>query len=213
MLGGFIRRRLGFGANMYYMGICSCSIYHKFYFIYLLYLIIEASDSEPESPITDLSRVSLSERISEVLAILRGRRLSPFDFILQILDEDKPQYSQHRTEFYKEGNQKLFKILNIILANNAGKRKLRTWIHQAAALDLVCDAVAEDMTRVQNADLLPGIAAITPEFIKTWTISSRQELAPYLTSILVAAAQTTIAKDKNKKKKPEMVHITVLISV
>jgi hypothetical protein len=82
----------------------------------------------------------------------------------------QPQYTQHRFEFYKEGNQKLFKILNVVLANDAGKRKLRAWIRQTAALELVCDVVSEEMTCIQKEDSLHGIAAITPEFIKTWTI-------------------------------------------
>ena len=90
-------------------------------------MYFEASASEPESPIANSSRMSFSDRIADALAILWGRHLSAFNLILQILDEDKPQYSQHRTEFYKEGNQKLFKILDVILANDAGKRKLRTW--------------------------------------------------------------------------------------
>lgn len=177
--------------------------------IFYLLLVFETSTSEPESPIADFTRMSLSDRISDVLEILRGRRLSPFDLILQILDEDKHQYAQHRNEFYKESNQKLFKILNIILANNAGKRKLRTWIRQAEPLNLVCDIVSEEMTCLQEEYLQPGISAITPEFIKTWTISPHRELAPYLTRILLAAAQTTIAKEKNKKKKPEVVRITL----
>jgi len=61
------------------------------------------------------------------------------------------------------------------------------------------------MNAVQKAELLPGIAAITPEFIRKWTISSHKELAPCLLRILFAAGQTSAAKEKNKKKKPDMV--------
>ena len=52
---------------------------------------------------------------------------------------------------------------------------------------------------------LPGIAAITPEFVKNWTISPHRELAPCLLQILSTAAQTTDVKEKNKIKKPDMV--------
>jgi hypothetical protein len=86
--------------------------------------------------------MSLSERVQDTLAILRGRRLSPFDLILEILDEDKPEYSYHRTEFYKEGNEKLTKILDAILTSGPGKIKLRTWMRQPGILALEQPAVA-----------------------------------------------------------------------
>jgi hypothetical protein len=96
-------------------------------------------------------------------------------------------------------------ILDVILANSTGKRKLRTWIRQSAAVDLVCDVITEEMNVVQKAERLPGVAAITPEFIKTWSVSTHRELIPCLSRILFAAAQTSIAEEKNKKKHPDMV--------
>ena len=79
--------------------------------------------------------MSLSECVQDTLAILRGRRLSPFDLILEILDENKPEYSYHRTGFYKEGNEKLTKILDAILSSEPGKIKLRNWMRQPATTD------------------------------------------------------------------------------
>jgi hypothetical protein len=70
--------------------------------------------SEPESPVDNISssqsqmRMYFSERIL-VLANLRQLHLSPFDLVLEILDE-----------FYKEGNEKLSRFLN-------AKRDLR-WL-------------------------------------------------------------------------------------
>ena len=57
-----------------------------------------------------MARMSLSERIQDTLALLRSCHLSPFDLVLEILDEDKPEYSSYRTEFYKEGNEKLLML-------------------------------------------------------------------------------------------------------
>jgi hypothetical protein len=92
-------------------------------------MLSEVSGSEPESPINPIfsSQMSmpLSQQIQGVLELLRARCLSPFDIILEILDEEKPHYSYYRTQFYKDGNQKLEKILNIMLANNSGKRNFR----------------------------------------------------------------------------------------
>jgi len=68
-----------------------------------------------------------------------------------------------------------------------------------------CTMVTEEMNAVQKAKLLPGIAAITPKFIQKWTISPHQEFVPCLWRILFAAVQTPAAKEKNKRKKLDMV--------
>ena len=80
-----------------------------------IFTSFETSVSELESPTDSVSssqsHMSLSERVQDALALLRGCRLSPFDLVLKILDEGKPEYSYHQTEFCKEGNEKLSKIL------------------------------------------------------------------------------------------------------
>jgi hypothetical protein len=67
--------------------------------------------------------MSLSEHVHDTLALLRGCRLSPFDLVLEILDEYKPEYSYYQTEFYKEGNEKLSKILDAIVSSGQGRSK------------------------------------------------------------------------------------------
>ena len=37
--------------------------------------------------------MSLSEHVRDTLVLLRGCHLSPFDLVLEILDEEKPEYS------------------------------------------------------------------------------------------------------------------------
>ena len=105
-----------------------------------IFTLFETSVSELESPTDSVSstqsRMSFSERVHDTLALLRGRRLSPFDLVLEILDENKPEYSYHRTEFYKEGNEKLSRILDSIVSSGPGRSKLRTWMRQPVAVDL-----------------------------------------------------------------------------
>ncbi|KAF8872668.1 hypothetical protein CPB84DRAFT_1799050 [Gymnopilus junonius] len=137
--------------------------------------------------------MTLISRIDEVLKLLRKGRQSPLTF--------KPQYSAYRTEFYKDDNQKLFKILDSISASD-GKRKLRSWMQRPDALDLVCEIIGDEMDAVKKVEQLPGLAAITPEFIESWTISDSQELAPSITRILLAVAETPSAKEKNVLKSP-----------
>lgn len=143
-----------------------------------IFTLFETSTSELESPTDSVSssqsRMLLSERVQDALALLRGCRLSPFDLILEILDEDKPDYSYHRTEFYKEGNEKLSKILDAIVSSGPGRSKLRTWMRRPVAVNLFGDVITQEINNVQKAELLPGIAAITPEFIKSCR-SSHQE--------------------------------------
>jgi len=173
-------------------------------------LLLEASISEPESPVDSISssktRLSPSERIQDVLALLRDHRLSPFDLVQEILNESQPQYSCYRTEFYKEGNEKLFRFLDTVISVDSGKSKLKAWMQKPAAMDIFCDVITEEMNGIQLAEQLPKIAAVTtPEFIRDWTVSSHQEIAPCIQRILLAAAQTSVAKEKNKKKVPDIV--------
>ena len=133
--------------------------------------------------------MSLSERVQDTLALLRACHLSPFDLVLEILDKDKLEYSYHQTEFYKEGNEKLSKILDAFVSSDPGRSKLRTWMRRPVAVDLFGDVIMQEMNSVQKAELLPGIAAATPEFIKNWTISPHRELAPCFLRVLSIAAQ------------------------
>ncbi|KAH9018497.1 hypothetical protein EDB85DRAFT_1873683 [Lactarius pseudohatsudake] len=71
------------------------------------------------------------------------------------------------------------------------------------ALEHVCGVIDKEMNLVKETDLLPGIAAITPDFIKSWTVSSTCDKAPFLTGILLRAAETSLAKEKNKIKRPD----------
>jgi hypothetical protein len=78
-------------------------------------------------------------------------------------------------------------------------------MQRPATFDIFRDVITQEMNNVQKAELLPGIAAITPEFINNWTILPPRELAPCLLHILSTAAQTAVAKEKNKIKEPDMV--------
>ena len=100
-----------------------------------------------------------------------------------------------------------WKTLDAFLSSGPGRSKLRTWMRQPVTVDVFCDVITQEMNNVQKVELLPEIAAFTPEFIKNWTISPHWELAlaPFLLNVLSTAAQTTIAKEKNKIKEPDMV--------
>ncbi len=151
-------------------------------------------------------RLSPSERIQDALALLRHHRLSPFDLVLEVLDKNQPRYSCYRTEFYKEGNEKLSRFLDAVISIDSGKTKLQAWMRQPAAMDIFCDVITEEMNGIRLAEQLPKIAAVTtPESIRDWTVTSHREIAPCLYSILLAAAQTSVAKEKNKKKIPDTV--------
>ena len=72
------------------------------------------------------------------------------------------------------------------------------------ALELICGKVSDEMDVVQEVEKLPGLDAITPEFIKAWHVSGHQEKAPFLFEILLAAAEMASVKEKNKIKKSSL---------
>ena len=92
------------------------------------------------------------------------------------------------------------KILDAIVSSGPGRKKLRTWMRRPVAVDLFGDVITQEINNVQKAELLPGIAAITPEFIKNWTMSPHRELSPCLLRVLSTAAQTADAKKKQDKE-------------
>jgi len=59
--------------------------------------------------------------------------------------------------------------------------------------DLVCnDMVTEEMNTIQKAEILPGNVAVTPEFIRNWTVKNSCPVA--------AAAQTSITKEDKETR-------------
>jgi hypothetical protein len=150
-----------------------------------------------------MSRV---DRISAALAVLKEGGLSPFDMVLEILDEYNPEYWSYRHELYKEKSSKLALILERIAGSVPGKHKLWTWM-RPHSLQLVQQIVEEEMDVVNKFNILPGISAITPEYIEAWSVESSREQAPVLTDILFSAAESVRAKENNKKKRPDAVRI------
>lgn len=147
-----------------------------------------------------------AQRFEDVLGILREGHLSPFDLMVELLDDSNLKYWAYRNELYKEENKKLSEILELIFSNAPGKEKLTEWM-LPHALEVICGKVSDEMDVVQEAERLPGLDAITPEFIKAWRVSGHQEKAPCLFEILSAAAET---KEKNKKKSPLAESQTIL---
>jgi len=185
-------------------------------FITLIYIFKLLSYQEPfaneknTESIADDKATALS-CIEQCLTVLRDERLGPFDFVLKILDNSNPDYLLHRRHLYKESSTKLFEILDAIAANDNGKRKLRSWLQQPQPFALVASIINDEMDTVQKAEKLPGIASITPSFIEDWTICEERQRAPCLTQLLGVAAQTVLAKGKNKKKTPETVRSLIFL--
>jgi len=147
-----------------------------------------------------------AERIKKAVSLLKEGWLSPFDLILEVLDERNPDYAGHHSELYKDKSSKLPRILDLILVANSGKQKLWSWM-RPHALEIVCKVIDEEMASVAKGEILPGLSAITLEFIKSWMVADVHERAPFLTEVILRAAQTSLAKKKNKKKHPDAICI------
>ena len=146
--------------------------------------------------------MSRADRFLKALALLKDGGLGPFDLVLSVLDGNNPDYSGYRNELYKDKSSKLPSILDAILATDAGKQKLWSWM-RLHALEIVCSVIDEEMGSMTKAECLSGISAITPEFIKSWTGATTCKQTPFLTEVLLRASQTSRAKENNKKKHPE----------
>ncbi|KAJ7677145.1 hypothetical protein B0H14DRAFT_3177829 [Mycena olivaceomarginata] len=147
-------------------------------------------------------RISRYRKINNVLAQLHEGNISPVEVLIQVLDPVDVAYDRYRTHLYREESTKLAELVDAIMSDDAGKRKLLE-VMRPHLLDFACDIVAEQMQQRRNQSFLPGIAAITPAFIDSWSIDEANNPTPFLTRILETAAQTDHARQHNKMKKPE----------
>ncbi|KJA21719.1 hypothetical protein HYPSUDRAFT_202642 [Hypholoma sublateritium FD-334 SS-4] len=164
-------------------------------------------DMHSASPTGSASAPSMTRHdtcIDNILDLLLHSHISLFDLFLELLDESKAQYLSYQTEFYKEGSQKFCMILDRVSHSQNGRKKICTWIRHSC-LQTVCEIVSEEMDEVKKVEKISGLSSITPEFIKSWTICDHADLAPWTTKILLAAAETSAACEKNKLKTPDAI--------
>ena len=77
------------------------------------------SDQDPLEASPPKASKSRAQRFEDVLGILRKGCLSPFDLMVELLDDSNLKYWAYRTELYKEENQKLNQILDLVFSNGS----------------------------------------------------------------------------------------------
>ncbi|KAJ7434402.1 hypothetical protein FB451DRAFT_1467611 [Mycena latifolia] len=174
-----------------------------------LYSFPSPPPTEVLTPFVPKPRVTRYQRIHNTLTELRESNISPVEVLIQILDPSDIDYDRYRTHLYSEGSTKLSALLETIMSNDAGKRKLLECMRPHLA-DFACQIVAEQMEERRVMSTLPGIGAITPEFIDGWSIDEELNATPFLTRILETAAQTPYATAHNKIKTPQKVRGLIL---
>jgi hypothetical protein len=158
---------------------------------------------ESDDEVTLGSQYGPDERIKRVLKILRDGRLSILDFLLRVLQSDKPEFTTHRDRFFANPSGKLTKFMDHMLDDRRGRVALSSWFEQRA-IGVISDKVTKEMDEVKTA-LAWTINNTTPEALLTWDIDGFisplvNAKAPTLGSILQVAAQTKRAKENNKIK-------------
>jgi len=97
------------------------------FYLYCSSIPLEISDPDSSASDKDLPSKAVksrAQRFEDVLGILREGRLSPFDLIIELLDDSNLKYWAYRNKLYKEENKKLSKILELIILSAPGKEKL-----------------------------------------------------------------------------------------
>ncbi|KAJ7231602.1 hypothetical protein C8J57DRAFT_1533491 [Mycena rebaudengoi] len=165
-------------------------------------------DSAAHLPPLDFSQssfipgISPYAKIDALLATLRRDKISPVDILIQVLDPDDLAYDRYRGHLYRDDSQTMKLLLDTIMKDAAGKRKILDCMHPYL-LDFACEVVQEQMQTRRDSSVLQGISVVTPEFIERWNIDEEVDTTPFLTRILETAAQTEYAEAHNKIKKPQ----------
>ncbi|KAJ7916617.1 hypothetical protein B0H13DRAFT_2323228 [Mycena leptocephala] len=111
-------------------------------------------------------------KIHNLLAGLRQDRISPIDILIQVLDPNDMVYDRYRGKLYREDSTKLSALIERIMADYKGKKKLLGCM-QPHLEDFACEIVAEEMETRRRNSILPGIEAVTP----TYFVFQRRRLA------------------------------------
>jgi hypothetical protein len=80
--------------------------------------------------------MSHSDQITKAISLLKDGWLSPFDLVLDILNDNNADYTGYHNGLYKDKSSKLPSILDTVLSTGASKQKLWAWI-QPHALEIV----------------------------------------------------------------------------
>ncbi|KAJ7187450.1 hypothetical protein GGX14DRAFT_383550 [Mycena pura] len=158
-------------------------------------------DLETSSSSRKLDGRDRATKIHDYLRSFRKDKISPLDVLVQALDPDASEDVRYRGNLYREDDNRLSLLLDIIMKDDYGKRKLFECLRPHLE-NFACEVVAEQMERRRKASYLPGIQAVTPEFIEAWSLEEDTDHTPFLTRILETAAQTDRAAAHNKLKKP-----------
>ncbi|KAH6904369.1 hypothetical protein BKA70DRAFT_1507774 [Coprinopsis sp. MPI-PUGE-AT-0042] len=152
----------------------------------------------PAARTPPITPVQVPLKDTRILAALKNLRMSdrigPFGIVDRILSDETCIYEDYRTRFFQESNDSLTKILDLVAQNVHGSRKLRAWLQSELGSSLVADIVSDEMDAVTASECIQGLADITPDDISSCELTDHITRAPFLTNILVAAAQTERAK-------------------
>ncbi|KAF6759188.1 hypothetical protein DFP72DRAFT_1064151 [Ephemerocybe angulata] len=149
-------------------------------------------------------RRTVPQKVSNILPMIAKADISPFDLIITLLDESLPQYKPYRTHLYERNeNDKLSTIFTMISQSPSGKLKLGDWLRSPAGVKVIGNTIGREMDELQPAYTLKGLKDITPEYIQDREEDNFDEDAPFMMSLLRAAAQTERQAKENKKKSPD----------
>lgn len=133
--------------------------------------------------------------------------------MIDVLDPTNGEREGYRNEMYKDESTKLGLLINTIMGDPKGKRKLEG-LMAAHATELTCRAVNAEMEDIKKK-LSMSISDITPEFITDWDINGNAALesTPVLLRVLTSAAQSSYSAEKNKIKSSETVSSNALVGL
>ncbi|KAJ2914065.1 hypothetical protein MD484_g6332, partial [Candolleomyces efflorescens] len=160
---------------------------------------------EPTGSKKRAAKEAFAKKVSQVLSLLSGVRISPFELVSLLLDGDFNMYRSYRTELYKDSNTRLFIILDSIAGSKAGKNKLKSWLRGSVGTSVVGSIIHDEMDVLVSKHRLKGVAEIDPAYIENRKTPTFADDAPFTMELLRTAVQTSRSAEKNTKKTPDIV--------
>ena len=157
-------------------------------------------------------KTHVTEKYDGILRSLRNSRLSPFDFLLYILDPTNIQHEQLLKRFYEPGG-KLASILDMVRDHPLGRKQFDAW-NLPHAVNATCSTVYAEMDDL-TTNLVTTVKDLTPAFLRAWTLENAVAIpararSPTLLRVLNSAIATERSREHNKKKTSDTACYTVI---
>ena len=147
---------------------------------------------------------SRNKKLMEVLDFLAQLKWSPVQVLIELLQSQSDDFSQHQQGLFRTSN--ILTLLNLLWQTTEGHPLLTDWMMRGPALEVVCNDIDKGM-ECSKKEMLMEIKDVSLKYLENFSINSIVEQAPIPTSwkAVLDAATHGPRTDENTRKSTRLV--------